>query len=49
MVPSLFLHSVKPPIFDLFLAVLIGMYLGVIYLFVQVSGYIEGKLTICSV
>ena len=44
------LSSVKPPIFDLLLAILIALYLGLVYLFVQVSdASIEGRLMLCSV
>jgi hypothetical protein len=35
-------YSVKPAIFDLFLAVGIAAYLSVIYLFVQVCAFVWG-------
>lgn len=47
--------SVKPPIFDLLLAVLIALYLGLVYVFVQVSDTniwdklrVSGTLLFCS-
>jgi len=40
--------SVKPAIFDLFLTFAITIYLGLVYLIIQVSLLIQYKLLICE-
>jgi len=40
--------SVKPAVFDLFLTFAIAIYLGLVYLIIQVSLLIQYKLSICE-
>lgn len=46
-IPSNKFFSIKPAIFDLFLAIGIALYVALVYLFIVVSGTLPGTLQTC--